>query len=465
MRPDRKPLAALWTLILLVIGDGGRYINGRKMEKPAAAAEPRLPATLHSKIGNYRWVICALLFLGTTVNYVDRQVIGLLKPVLETEFHWTETDYANIVFCFQLAYAIGLLFVGGILDKIGVRLGYALAVVVWSIAAVTHGFMRSVSGFCAARFGLGLAEAANFPASIKAVGEWFPKKERALATGLFNSGTNVGALVTPLLVPWILQTWGWQWAFYATGAIGALWVFLWWPIYREAQKHPMVSAAELEYIRSDPPDPPQKYPWSSMFFHRQTWAFSLGKFLTDPWWWFYLFWVPAFLNTQFGVKVDPKTIGPPMVVIYTLASVGSIAGGWLSSSLIKRGWSVNAGRKTAMLVCALAVVPIIFASQVKDMWAAVLLIGLAAAAHQGFSANIFTLVSDTVPRKAISSVTGIGGMAGAVGGMLVAKVVGWVLDATGKNYLVPFLLAGFAYLVALGCIHLILPRLQPMKIE
>jgi ACS family hexuronate transporter-like MFS transporter len=434
-----------------------------KAERPQSGTG--IPAPHPALIGKYRWVICALLFLGTTVNYVDRQVIGLLKPVLEQQFNWTESDYANIVFCFQLAYAIGLLLVGGVLDRIGVRLGFSLAVVFWSIAAVTNGFMRTVTGFCAARFGLGLAESANFPASIKAVGEWFPKKERALATGLFNSGTNVGALVTPLLVPWLYTTWGWPAAFYATGAIGMLWVFLWWPLYRSPEHHGSVSAAELEYIRSDSPDPPQKYPWSRMFVHRQTWAFFLGKFLTDPWWWFYLFWVPTFLNTQFGVTVDAKKIGPPIVVIFTLASVGSIGGGWLSSRLIKRGWSVNAGRKTAMLVCALAVVPIVFASKVAGMWSAVLLIGLAAAAHQGFSANLYTLVSDTVPRKAVSSVTGIGGMAGAVSGMLVAKLVGWVLDATGKNYLFPFLMAGFAYLVALAVIHLLLPRLQPMAIE
>jgi len=435
------------------------------MQNPPPTETGRAAAPVLSHIGKYRWVICTLLFLGTTVNYVDRQVIGLLKPILEQQFAWTETDYANIVFCFQLAYAIGLLLVGGILDRVGVRLGYTLAIVLWSVAAVLHGFMRSVTGFCAARFGLGLAESANFPAAIKAVGEWFPKKERALATGLFNSGTNVGALVTPLFVPWLASHWGWQSAFYITGAIGVFWVLLWWPIYRSPEHHQSVSPAELAYIRSDPPDPPQKYPWSKMFGHRQTWAFSLGKFLTDPWWWFYLFWVPTFLNTQFGVVVNASAMGPPMVVIYTMASVGSIAGGWLSSNRIKHGWSVNAARKTAMLVCALAVVPIIFASKVADMWSAVFLIGLAAAAHQGFSANIFTLVSDTVPRKAISSVTGIGGMAGAVGGMLVAKVVGWVLDATGKNYLIPFLMAGFSYLLAVLVIHLLLPKLQQMEIE
>ena len=416
-------------------------------------------------MGNYRWLICALLFLGTTVNYIDRQVIGLLKPILEQEFKWTESDYANIVFSFQLAYAIGLLLVGGLLDRIGLRLGYTLAVVLWSVAAVTHGLMRTVTGFCAARFGLGLAEAANFPAAIKAVGEWFPKKERALATGLLNSGTNTGALITPLLVPWLYSQWGWPAAFYATGAAGVLVVVLWWPLYRSPEHHRLVSPAELAYIRSDPPDPPQNYPWSKMFLHRQTWAFALGKLMTDPWWWFYLFWVPSFLNTQFGIAVDAKQIGPPMVVIYILADIGSIAGGWLSGHLIKRGWSVNAGRKIAMLVCALAVVPIVVASKVTGMWSAVLLIGLAAAAHQGFSANLYTLVSDTVPRKAISSVIGIGGMAGAVGGMVIAKVVGCVLDATGKNYLIPFLMAGFAYVAALAVIHLLLPRLQPMPIE
>ena len=424
----------------------------------AQSAQPR-PA------GYFRWVICALLFLATTINYVDRQVIGLLKPVLEQEFNWTETDYANIVTSFQFAYAIGLLLVGGVLDRIGVRLGYSLAIVLWSLAAVSHGFMRTVTGFCAARFGLGLAEAANLPAAIKAVGEWFPKRQRALATGLFNSGTNTGALLTPLLVPWIYAQWGWPAAFYATGAIGMLVVVLWWPLYRSPEHHRFVSPAELAFIRSDPPDPAQRYPWSKMFFHRQTWAFALGKFLTDPWWWFYLFWVPTFLNTQFGISVDAKQIGPPMVTIYLMADFGSIAGGWLSGHLIKRGWTVNAGRKTAMLVCALSVVPIVFASKVADMWSAVLLIGLAAAAHQGFSANIFTLVSDTVPRKAVSSVTGIGGMAGAVGGMVIAKIVGWVLDATNKNYLVPFLMAGFAYLIALAVIHLLLPRLQQMEIE
>jgi MFS transporter, ACS family, hexuronate transporter len=415
--------------------------------------------------GNYRWVICALLFFAATINYMDRQIIGLLKPVLANEFHWSEDDYGNIISCFQLAYAIGLFGIGGIIDRIGVKRGFSLAVIFWSIAAAAHGFARSVTGFCVARFGLGLAESGNFPASIKSVGDWFPRKERALATGLFNSGTNVGALITPLLVPWLHQHWGWQAAFFVTGALGLIWVVLWWLIYEHPQRHARVTRAEMAWIASDPPDPPQPCSWAKLLGYRQTWAFALGKLLTDPFWWFYLFWVPSFLNDQFGVKVNPKEMGLPMFTIYALASIGSVGGGWISSRLIGLGWSVNRGRKTAMLACALAVVPIIFASRVSNVWSAVFLIGLAAAAHQGFSANLFTLVSDIVPRKAVGSVVGIGGMAGAVGGMFIAKIVGHILQVTGKNYLVPFFMAGFAYLAAILLIHVIVPRLQQMELE
>ena len=425
-------------------------------------------STVHAQTradGHYRWVICALLFFAATINYMDRQIIGLLKPILATELHWSEGDYGQIVFCFQLAYAIGLFGIGGIIDRIGVKTGFSLAVVLWSVAAAAHGFARSVGGFCVARFGLGLAEAGNFPASIKCVGDWFPKKERALATGLFNSGTNVGALVTPLLVPWLHQNWGWPMAFFVTGSLGAAWIVAWWLLYEHPQRHPRVSAGELAWISSDPSDPPQKSSWAKLLLHRQTWAFALGKLLTDPFWWFYLFWIPSFLNDQFQVKVDPKEMGVPMFTIYAMASVGSVGGGWISSRLIRNGATVNRGRKSAMLVCAFAVVPIIFASRVSSLWISVLLIGLAAAAHQGFSANLFTVVSDTVPRKAVGSVVGIGGMAGAIGGMVIAKIVGHVLQVTGKNYLLPFLMAGFAYLVALAVIHFILPRLQPMEIE
>ena len=414
--------------------------------------------------GGYRWQICGLLFFATTINYIDRQIIGLLKPILADELHWSEIEYGHIVFAFQLAYAIGLISVGALVDRVGVKRGFSLAVVVWSLAAMAHGLVRTVIGFCVARFSLGLAEAANFPASIKAVSEWFPRKERALATGIFNSGTNIGALLTPLAVPWMMHRWGWPAAFYLTGALGVIWLVAWWKYYTEPAKHPKVTAAELALITSDPPDSATHYPWRLLLRRRQTWAFFCGKLLTDPYWWFYLFWIPAFLNDQFQLKVDAKEMGIPVVVIFFMASLGSIGGGWISSRLVQQGQTINAARKIAMLICALLVVPIVFAAHATSVWTSVFLIGLAAAAHQGFSANLYTLVSDTVPRKAVGSVIGIGGMAGAAGGMFIAEIVGHVLQATGKNYLVPFLMAGFAYLIALLVIHLILPNLEPMEV-
>jgi ACS family hexuronate transporter-like MFS transporter len=430
--------------------------------------------------GYYRWVICGLLFLAATVNYIDRQVIGILKTTLQGEFGWSEIDYADIVFAFQLAYAIGLVLSGRVMDRLGVKLGFAIAIVLWSLAAMAHAeatyigvpmaalmglfgltYGVSVAGFMTARFMLGLGESGNFPASIKSVAEWFPKRERALATGIFNSGTNVGALATPLVVPWITLTWGWYWAFISTGAIGFAWLVLWWLLYDHPDQHPKVSAAELAHIRSDPEDPPARIPWSTLLKHRQTWAFAIAKFMTDPIWWLYLFWIPDFLNRNHGINLT--TMGPPLVAIYLIADGGSIGGGWLSSALIKRGWSVNAGRKTAMLVCALAVVPMVFASGAKNLWVAVALVGLAAAAHQGWSANVFTTASDMFPRKAVGSVVGIGGTAGAIGGMLIAKLTGYILQATG-SYLPVFLIAASAYLVALAIVHLIVPRLEPAKL-
>jgi len=294
------------------------------------------------------------------------------------------------------------------------------------------------------------------------VAEWFPRRERALATGLFNSGTNVGALVTPLVVPWITIHWGWYWAFIITGALGLLWLFLWLPLYGAPEKHSHVSSSELAHIRSDPPDPPVHIPWGQLLKYRQTWAFAIGKFLTDPIWWLYLFWVPDFLNRNYGINLS--TIGPPLVAIYLVADVGSIGGGWLSSSLLKRGWSVNAGRKTAMLVCALAVVPMVFASGARDVWVAVALVSIAAAAHQGWSANLFTLTSDTFPRQAVGSVVGLGGFAGAAGGMLIAKITGYILETTG-SYMPVFFIAAFAYLTALAIIHLLVPKLEPVKLD
>lgn len=436
--------------------------------------------------GNYRWVICALLFFAATVNYIDRQVIGILKPTLATEFGWTENDYGWIVFAFQTAYAMGMLFVGRLMDRIGTKRGFSVSIIVWSIGAMLHAwavpigavvigvigaifgweasaiaFSVSVVGFMIARFVLGIGEAGNFPASIKTVAEWFPKKERALATGIFNAGTNVGALVTPLIVPWIAYTYGWYEAFIATGAIGFFWLVFWLIIYRRPDEHPGLSAAELDYINSDKEEILPKIPWAKLFPHRQTWAFAIGKLMTDPIWWVYLFWLPDFLNKKHGL--DLKTFGIPLAVIYIIADVGSVGGGWISSAFIKRGWNLNKSRKTAMLICALAVVPIVFASMTSSLWISVVLIGIAAAAHQGWSANLFTLTSDMFPRQAVGSVVGIGGMAGAIGGMFIAKLVGWILDATG-SYVPIFAIAASAYLIALLIIHVLAPKLEPAEL-
>src|SRR5215472_1889760 len=380
---------------------------------PAASS---VASKLASRAGYFRWVICGLLLLGTTKNYMDRQVLGVLKTTLQLDLGWSEIDYSNLVFAFQAAYAVGMVVVGGLIDRIGTRLGYALAMVFWSIASMGHALGRSLTSFMVARSALGLGESGVFPASIKTVAEWFPKKERALATGIFNAGTNVGAILTPLVVPWITVQWGWRWAFVITGALGFVWLIFWFLIYRRPDEHPRISQAELDYIRSDPQAPLPKIQWARLIPHRQTWAFVVGKFTTDPIWWFYLFWVPDFLQRKHGLAL--MKIGLPIMVIYVIADIGSVAGGWLSSWLIMHGRSVNLARKTALLLCAVCVVPIIYAYRIESTWGAVLLIGLAAAAHQGFSANLFTLTSDMFPRRAVGSVVGIGGMAGAVGGML-----------------------------------------------
>jgi MFS transporter, ACS family, hexuronate transporter len=424
----------------------------------ASAIDPALQA----RMTRHRWVVCALLFFATTVNYIDRQVIGLLKPTLSDEFGWSEQDYADIVFAFQAAYAIGLVSVGRLIDKIGVKWGYGLAVAFWSLAGMAHALAGSVAGFMAARFALGLGEAGNFPAAVKATADWFPKKERALAVGIFNSGSNVGAIVTPIIVPVIVLTWGWQAAFIVTGALGFVWLAAWLWIFRPLDGNPRVNAAERAHILSDPVEPDTPIKWAELIRHRQTWAFAVGKFMTDPIWWFFLFWLPDFFGKNYGL--DLKTFGPPLIAIYLLADFGSIGGGWLSSSLIKRGWSVNWGRKTAMLVCALCVLPVSLAIYAENLVIAVGIIGLAAAAHQGWSANLFTLASDVMPRRAVGSVVGFGGMAGAVGGMLMSQYVGGVLEGAG-SYTPIFLAIGSVYLIALLIIHLILPRLEPAVID
>jgi ACS family hexuronate transporter-like MFS transporter len=428
-------------------------------EKPAPSAEGSRSSWL---AGNYRWIICALLFFAASINYVDRQIIGLLKQTLHDDIGWNEVDYSNVIFAFQLAYAVGLIFAGRVMDRLGTRQGFSLSVVIWSVAAMGHALAHSIMGFGAARVVLGLGEAGNFPAAIKAVAEWFPKKERALATGIFNSGTNIGAMLTPFMVPWITLHYGWRMAFIVTGALGFLWLIAWLAMYRTPETHPQVTRAELDHIRSDPPEPTARIPWLQLLPHRQTWAFAIGKFLTDPIWWLYLFWLPDFLYKTHGITGSRVML--PLFVVYQMATIGSIGGGWLSSSLIQRGWSINSSRKSAMLICALVVVPIVFASKVSGLWSAVALVGLAAAAHQGWSANIFTLASDTFPRRAVGSVVGFGGMFGSVGALLIAKITGYVLQRTG-SYLPLFIIAGSAYLTALLIIHLLNPQLQPAQLE
>lgn len=415
-----------------------------------------------SRIGYFRWVICALLLFGTTKNYMDRQVLGILKDTLQHNFHWNEIDYGNLVSAFQIAYAVGMLLVGWLIDKLGTRLGYALSMVFWSLASMGTALANSLGGFMLSRYALGFGESAVFPASIKAVAEWFPKKERALATGIFNAGTNVGAIITPLIVPWMVVHWGWRSAFIGIGALGFVWLVFWLLIYRKPAEHPRVSRPELDYISSGLTEPTGKIGWATLIPMRQTWAFVLGKFLTDPVWWFYLFWVPGFLQSKHGLALTG--LGIPVMVIYVISDVGSVAGGWLSSSLIKRGRSVNAARKIAMLICAIGVIPVVFAYRVESTWSAVFLIGLAAACHQGFSANLFTLTSDMFPARAVGSVVGIGGMAGAIGGFFIATVVGHVLQWTG-SYMIPFVIAGAAYLLALAAIHALAPRLDPARID
>lgn len=418
--------------------------------------------TAVARTGMYRWRICAMLLAATTINYIDRQVLGVLAPFLQDEIGWNEIQYGYIVTAFQGAYAIGLLCAGAIIDRLGTRIGYAIAISVWSLAAMSHSLAASVIGFAAARFVLGLGEAGNFPAAIKTVAEWFPRKERALATGIFNSGSNIGAIVAPLMVPIVAATWGWQAAFLFTGGLSALWLVAWLLIYRAPEDQPKVSPQELAFIRSDPPEPSVRVPWSRILRHRQAWAFVAAKFITDPIWWFFLFWLPKFLHAEYGLTL--LGLGLPLIVIFVLADVGSIAGGWLAGRFIKLGWSVNRARKTAMGICGLAVVPIVFAAQADNLWLAVGLIGLATAGHQGWSANVFTLTSDMFPRRAVASVVGIGGFAGAVGGMMIATFTGFLLQTTG-SYLPVFLMAGSAYLIALAVVHLLAPRLEPAQLH
>jgi ACS family hexuronate transporter-like MFS transporter len=409
-------------------------------------------------VGRFRWIVCALLFFATTVNYIDRQVFGILGPELQKQFGWSNKDYTDIVFWFEVAYAIGLVSAGRVLDWVGTRIGYAASLVWWSLAAMLHAAMSTITGFSIARFLLGIGESGNFPAAIKTVAEWFPRKERALATGIFNAGSNVGAILAPVAVPWLFIRYGWQWAFIATGAIGFIWLIFWFAIYRTPATHPRLKQPERDYILSDPPEAGGTIPWRTLFKYRQTWAFVIAKFLTDSIWRWYLYLLPLFFAQDF--KLDIKNFGPPFIVIYVLADVGSIGGGWLSSHLIARGRTVNFARKTTLLVCALCVIPVVFVTQMSNMWFAVGLVGLAAAAHQGWSANLFTTASDMFPKQAVGSMVGLGGMAGALGAMLILKITGYVLSKTG-SFTMLFIIAGSAYVIALLIIHLLVPRLEP----
>lgn len=426
----------------------------------AVATAPIAGAAVE-KAGRYRWVIVALLFAATAINYVDRQMIGVLKPTLSDEFGWSESDYANIVFWFQVAYAIGYISFGKVVDAIGARLGYTIAIVIWTISHMAHGLATGVASFAAARFGLGIGESGNFPAGIRAVTDWFPQKERAFAIGLFNAGANVGAIITPLLVPALVLMFDWRAAFFITGFLGIAWLVAWWLIYRHPNEHKRVTPAELAWIQQDPADPAEPIGWGKLIGRRETWAYALGKFIIDPIWWFFLFWLPGYLFERYDL--DLRTFGVPLAIIYLISDFGSIAGGWMSSQMIKSGRTPNFARKTTMAFWAVCVFPIFFAQDIGNVWLAVLVIGLATAAHQAFSANLYTLPSDLFPRGAVGSVVGIGGTVGALGGMGMALFTGYILDAT-HSYDLLFAICASAYVVALLVVHLLTPRLEPVRI-
>jgi ACS family hexuronate transporter-like MFS transporter len=423
------------------------------------------------KTGNYRWIVCSLLFFATTINYLDRQVVGLLKPVLEKELNWTETDYSYIVMAFTASYALGLLLFGRLIDKIGSKLGYTISITVWSIAAMLHAVVKSTFGFGVARSALGIGESGNFPAAIKTVTEWFPKKERALATGIFDSGSNIGACVAPILIPWILGMYGWQEAFLITGALGFIWLVAWRFFYELPAKHKKVTPEELAYINSDKeemePEQATNVSWIKLFGLKQTWAFIIGKFFTDPIWYFFLFWLPSYFSSTF--HLDLKKPSLPLVVVYTATTLGAIGGGYLSSYLIKKGWMVYRSRKFVLLLSALCVLPIIAARYTTDMWVVIGLISLAVAGNSAWSANIYTIVSDMLPKKAVSSVIGIGGMAGAIGGVIFPLFIGFILDYyKGINnilagYNIIFLICSLSFLLAWLLIHLLTPKMKPVQ--
>ncbi len=429
--------------------------------RPDSVMSPAIDLAKLKPIGGFRWVICWLLFAATVCNYIDRQMIGVLKPTLQHDLGWTETAYADIVFWFQAAYAVSYLAFGKFVDKVGAKIGYGVAFSIWTLGHMGHALARTALQFTFARMVLGVGEGGSFPAALKAVAEWFPKRERAMAIGFLNAGTNIGAIATPLIVPMITLTLGWRWAFVITGLGSLLWLVAWLLIYRHPRRHPRVSAREVAYIESDPPDGGGAVSWLSLLKVRETWAYAVAKFLTDPIWWMFLFWLPDFFVKRH--HLDLKSFGPPLVVIYVVSDLGSIGGGWFSSALMQRGWSLSAARKTAMLVGAIAVLPIAFAAYVDSLWGAVAIVALAAAAHQWFASNLFALPSDVFPRRAVGSIAGLGGTAGAIGGMVMAQYVGAILTHI-QNYTPIFAIAAGVYLIALLLIQILTPRYAVAKV-
>lgn len=435
---------------------------------------------MNEKIGKYRWTICGLVFFATTINYLDRTVIAFLRPYIAKSFNWTPVEeianYANLEMAFKVSYAFGFLFAGRIIDKLGTKIGYALATGLWSIAAVCHAFAKGTFGFGVARVFLGLTEAGNFPAAIKATAEWFPKKERALATGIFNSGSNIGAIAVPFIIPKLAGEYGWEVAFILTGCIGFIWLILWFIFYEVPKKQKRLSAAELLYINSDKDEVAEnkevgpKLTWPQLLTYKQTWAFAIGKFLTDPIWWFYIFWLPDFLRKEY--KLNEIDLIWPSAIPLIIASFGSIFGGWLPMKLINKNWAVFKARKTSMLIYGLCVMPIVFSQYLGaiNMWYAVLIIGLAMAGHQAWSANIFTTVSDMFPKSSTASVTGIGGLFGGVGGLLLTFLIQKRMfvhyQSIGQlktGYFIMFLICGGAYILAWTIMHILVPKMKRVE--
>lgn len=414
-----------------------------------------------NQVGNYRWRILALLFFSTTINYIDRQVLGLLKPFISNDINLSDEEYGYIVTAFQIAYAIGLIYCGRFIDKVGTRLGYVWAILVWSVAAMAHAFARGMVSFSAARFILGIGEAANFPAAVKTTAYWFPKKERALASGLFNSGSSIGAILAPVIVAGITVTWGWQWAFIITGSLGFIWIVFWLTFYYVPGEHPKISKAELDYIHQDSemPTEDKRVRWTDYLKYRQTIAICVTRFISDWVWWFFLFWTPDYLNKTHGVNI--KEVVLPLIIIYSMAAIGGIGGGWISYFFIKKGRSINYSRKAAVLICALIILPIMFVTQIQNIWIAVILIAFAAAGHQGWASSIFTIVSDIYPKEAVGSMIGLSGFAGAIGGALSATFIGLLLEKTGSYFLI-FLLASTVYVMNWLILRIFIPKITPI---